>query len=134
MNGIEEVLLYVVLLLVGIVVGTCILFIILQFSAFIMVFEVFERCKSQLISFQVIIYHICTCHPRQILPTFRQLLATMVSCRAEVVPAGITESAMEIIPGVNDNPPRYSQSSPYEKVLVINYLPSYETLFDKHAV
>ena len=36
-SGIEEILLYVLLLLVGIVVGTCLLFIILQFSAFLMV-------------------------------------------------------------------------------------------------
>ena len=37
LTDVEEVVLYVLLLLVGVVVGTCMLFIILQFSAFIMV-------------------------------------------------------------------------------------------------
>lgn len=39
-----------------------------------------------------------------------------------------------IIPGVNDLPPKYSDSKRYEKVTMINYLPEYANLSDKHDV
>ena len=47
---------------------------------------------------------------------------------------GNPQPESDIIPGVNDLPPKYSQSDKYEKVIMINYLPDYGNLFDKNSV
>ena len=77
---------------------------------------------------QVITYHAATCNLDQIIPTFREFMRMVLSCTSRH-PTDAT-----IIPGVNDLPPKYSDSKRYEKVTMINYLPEYANLSDKHDV